>query len=250
MLKPVIASCDLPMNEAVTFRAVLVAMDGQLTLVELKQSQHGDSRSPIGNEEEQWRPTIFRPCYRFEGQFEHFINVCLQDRGIGCAEPRKHIGASTQRAFARLAADRRLRFSGLSSYLARSMPLFRKLTHFGRIAVVADQACVRIGTRIESAVLPFISNRTFAPNQRDDALAWVEGSARSDVQNAGSRLGAKLHRQHCLGRSWQRRLTGPFNEPACAAPISSAPQTIAPRFPLRDTRSIDRASEVRCRMRR
>jgi hypothetical protein len=39
MLKPVIASCDLPMNEAVTFRAVLVAMDGQLTLVELKQSQ-------------------------------------------------------------------------------------------------------------------------------------------------------------------------------------------------------------------
>ena len=68
-----------------------------------------------------------------------------------------------------------LELSGLPSYFARAMPLFGKLAHFGRVAVVADQAWVRIGTRIESAVLPFISYRTFVPDQRDDALAWVEG---------------------------------------------------------------------------
>jgi len=69
-----------------------------------------------------------------------------------------------------------LELSGLPSYFARAMPLFGKLTHFGRVAVVADQAWVRVGTRFESAVLPFIGYRVFAPDQRDDALAWVEGT--------------------------------------------------------------------------
>ncbi len=68
-----------------------------------------------------------------------------------------------------------IELSGLSSYMARAMPLFGKLTHFGRVAVVADQAWVRMGTRIESALLPFISYKTFTPDRRDEALAWVEG---------------------------------------------------------------------------
>jgi hypothetical protein len=68
-----------------------------------------------------------------------------------------------------------LELSGLPSYFSRAMPLFGKLTRFGRVAVVADQAWVRVGTRIESAMLPFISYRVFAPDQRDSALAWVEG---------------------------------------------------------------------------
>ncbi len=67
--------------------------------------------------------------------------------------------------------------SGLPSYAARAMPLFGKLDRFGRVAVVADQAWVRAGSRIESAALPFISYRVFGPEQRDEALAWVEGSA-------------------------------------------------------------------------
>ena len=56
------------------------------------------------------------------------------------------------------------------------MPLFGKLTRFGRVAVVADQTWVRIGTRVESAVLPFISYKTFEPAQREEALAWVKGA--------------------------------------------------------------------------
>lgn len=68
-----------------------------------------------------------------------------------------------------------IELSGLASYSARAMPLFGKLTRFGRVAVVADQAWVRFGTRIESALLPFIEYRTFTPEGRDDALAWVGG---------------------------------------------------------------------------
>lgn len=68
-----------------------------------------------------------------------------------------------------------IELNGLPSYMRRAMPLFGKLDRFGRVAVVADQAWIRIGTRIESALLPFISYRTFMPGQRDEALAWVEG---------------------------------------------------------------------------
>ncbi len=65
--------------------------------------------------------------------------------------------------------------SGLASHIARAMPLLGRLKHFGRVAVVADQAWVRAGTRIESALLPFVSYRVFMPAQRDEALAWVRG---------------------------------------------------------------------------
>ena len=68
-----------------------------------------------------------------------------------------------------------IQLDGLLSYMKRAMPLFGKLDRFGRVAVVADQAWVRIGTRLESALLPFISYKTFMPDQRDAALAWVEG---------------------------------------------------------------------------
>ena len=65
--------------------------------------------------------------------------------------------------------------SGLASHIARAMPLLGRLKHFGRVAVVADQAWVRAGTRIESALLPFVSYRVFMPAQREEALAWVRG---------------------------------------------------------------------------
>jgi hypothetical protein len=67
--------------------------------------------------------------------------------------------------------------SSLPSYMARAMPLFGKLDRFGRVAVVADQAWVRVGTRLESAVLPNISYRTYMPEERDEALAWVTGTS-------------------------------------------------------------------------
>jgi hypothetical protein len=67
--------------------------------------------------------------------------------------------------------------SGLPSYTARAWPLFGQLDRFGRVAVVADQAWVRAGTRLESALLPNISYRTFLPEEREEAWAWVTAKA-------------------------------------------------------------------------
>lgn len=67
--------------------------------------------------------------------------------------------------------------SGLPSYMARALPLFGKLGHFGRVAVVADQSWIRAGTRLESALLPNISYRVFMPEERAEALAWVTGAS-------------------------------------------------------------------------
>lgn len=70
-----------------------------------------------------------------------------------------------------------IEIAALPAHVARATPLFGKLSHFGRVAVVADQAWIRIASRIESAILPFISYRVFEPAQRDVALAWVTGEA-------------------------------------------------------------------------
>lgn len=70
-----------------------------------------------------------------------------------------------------------IELSGLPSYMARAMPLFGKLHRFGRVAVVADQAWIRAGTRAESAMLPFIRYRVFMPDERDAALVWVTGAS-------------------------------------------------------------------------
>ncbi len=64
--------------------------------------------------------------------------------------------------------------AGLGAHVARAMPLLGQLKKFGRVAVVADQAWVRVGSRLESALLPFVSYRVFEPAQREDALAWVQ----------------------------------------------------------------------------
>ncbi|MBJ7439597.1 MAG: STAS/SEC14 domain-containing protein [Sphingopyxis sp.] len=66
-----------------------------------------------------------------------------------------------------------IQISGLGSYVSRAIPLFGKLGRFGRVAVVADQAWLRTGTRIESALLPLINYRTYKPEQRGEAFAWV-----------------------------------------------------------------------------
>ena len=57
--------------------------------------------------------------------------------------------------------------------MRRAMPLFGQLGRFGRAAVVADQAWIRAGSRIESALLPGISYMVVGPEGRDEALAWV-----------------------------------------------------------------------------
>lgn len=66
-----------------------------------------------------------------------------------------------------------LELAALPNHAARAFPLFGKLNRFGRVAVVANQAWVRVGTQVESAMLPFISYRTFEPDERKKALDWV-----------------------------------------------------------------------------
>jgi len=72
-----------------------------------------------------------------------------------------------------------IEIAGFGSHIARALPMFGKLRRFGRVAVVADQAWVRAGTRLESALLPGVSYRVFLPPERDEALAWVRSGRRS-----------------------------------------------------------------------
>ncbi len=81
----------------------------------------------------------------------------------------------TVHLFAETHAITGFEFSGFGAYLGRALPLFGKLKQFGRVAIVADQAWIRAGSRIESALLPQISYRVFTPDQREAALAWVNG---------------------------------------------------------------------------
>jgi hypothetical protein len=68
-----------------------------------------------------------------------------------------------------------IELSNLASYVSDALPLFGKLHHFGRIAVVADQGWIRTATRVESTLLPGVGYRVVGPTERDEALAWVLG---------------------------------------------------------------------------
>lgn len=66
-----------------------------------------------------------------------------------------------------------IEIESLPHYLRRAIPLLGKLDRFGRVAVVADQSWIRVGTRIESAVIPTITYRVFKPADRGRALSWA-----------------------------------------------------------------------------
>ena len=68
-----------------------------------------------------------------------------------------------------------IELTSLPGYMARALPLLGKLDRFGRVAVVADQAWIRAGSRLESAMLPNIKYRVYEPDERAEALAWVTG---------------------------------------------------------------------------
>ena len=68
-----------------------------------------------------------------------------------------------------------MQLSARPHHMSRAFPLFGKLDRFGRVAVVSDQAWMRVGTRLESAMLPNISYRVCEPDERDEALAWAFG---------------------------------------------------------------------------
>jgi len=68
-----------------------------------------------------------------------------------------------------------MQLSALPHHMRRALPMFGKLDRFGRVAVVSDQAWMRVGTRLESAFLPNVSYRVCKPEERDEALEWALG---------------------------------------------------------------------------
>ncbi|RYE58435.1 MAG: STAS/SEC14 domain-containing protein [Rhizobiaceae bacterium] len=109
-------------------------------------------------------------AFKIGGKLEGTELDAIMDR----LEPMLENEAKTH-VFAETAAITGLAIGGLSRYMGRAMPLFGKLGKFGRIAVVADQAWIRWAAKAESLVLPHISYRTFTPDCRAEALAWVQG---------------------------------------------------------------------------
>ena len=71
--------------------------------------------------------------------------------------------------------------SAMPHHMSRALPLFGKMSRFGRVAVVADQAWIRAGSRIESALIPGISYMVVGPEERDKALAWVMKGEKADA---------------------------------------------------------------------
>ena len=68
-----------------------------------------------------------------------------------------------------------LEMAALPHHLNRTFPLFSKLDRFGRVAVVADQAWMRVLTRFESALLPHVSYRVYEPEECKEALDFAFG---------------------------------------------------------------------------
>ena len=63
----------------------------------------------------------------------------------------------------------------LADAFARGATLLGKLDRFGRVAIASDQTWIRWAARVESALLPGISYRTYTLAERDQALDWVQG---------------------------------------------------------------------------
>lgn len=68
-----------------------------------------------------------------------------------------------------------IELDALAHYLPHALGMLGKLDRFGRVAVVSDARWMRWATKFESALLPHITYETFTGDQRDQALAWVEG---------------------------------------------------------------------------
>lgn len=71
-------------------------------------------------------------------------------------------------------------FKGLAldawiSDVTHGLRYFTRLKQFGRIAIVSDQSWVRFASRLESAILPFVTYEVFTLDQRDHAMTWAKG---------------------------------------------------------------------------
>jgi hypothetical protein len=95
--------------------------------------------------------------------------------------------------------------AAISDYLPHALRMLGQLDRFGRVAIVSDQRWIRWAAKVESALLPGISYETFMPDQRDQALAWVEG--RSESPRAPSLRIIETDRPDVLGFELNGRVT-------------------------------------------
>jgi len=66
-------------------------------------------------------------------------------------------------------------WTALGEYLPHAFGLLGQREKFGRIAIVSDLGWIRWASRVESALIPGLSYETYLMNEREQALAWVEG---------------------------------------------------------------------------
>jgi hypothetical protein len=66
-------------------------------------------------------------------------------------------------------------WTALGEYLPHALKMLGQREKFGRIAIVSDLAWLRWASRVESALIPGLSYETYTMEEREQALAWVEG---------------------------------------------------------------------------
>ena len=67
----------------------------------------------------------------------------------------------------------------LGEMVRRGAGYLRRLDRIGRVGIVADQDWIRWAAKLESALLPHVSYETFESDERERALAWVQGELES-----------------------------------------------------------------------
>lgn len=66
-------------------------------------------------------------------------------------------------------------WSALGAYLPRAAKMLGQLERFGRVAIGPDIGWLRAAARVERALLPGLRYELFTPDERTQALAWIEG---------------------------------------------------------------------------
>lgn len=77
--------------------------------------------------------------------------------------------------FVELSGCDRIHWEAIPAFFERWAAMLKELKHFGRVALVSDERWMRWAATLESALLPHIRYETFTMDEREKALAWVNG---------------------------------------------------------------------------
>jgi len=107
---------------------------------------------------------------RIEGKLSRDELMAIADRleGAFAANEKTHI-------YAEIADYQGFDWTALGEYLPHAFRMLGQRGKFGRIAIVSDLGWIRWASRVESALIPGLSYETYKLDEREQALAWVEG---------------------------------------------------------------------------